>query len=958
MDELGDDIEEIRLANENHKGQNFVPEAELEALMTASRVRISLKSSGIPVHEQEELIGAICQGAKKCFAILLLIHRGKAITNFFKHDSLQSTFPDKRLPYSSDALQTIFGEVQQSLTVLKFLERQWDFTVPTFSKSILPRKLDRRVILPYLREEYIARGSFGVVWKAELHSQHHKLPLQHNQVRDLSSIAIELLTRVQFIRKEVEQREGEKEDEYTHELQNLCLLVHLKHPNIVELFCAYVHHQRFNLVFEVAEGGTLEDYLEKPAALPEEAMLTALPELASAIDALHNFMSDVLDIRLTGCHHDLAARNILIRGQTLLLADFGLSSFRSSEEGSLTMFKEVRGSYVAPECQTFAGLDIQTEKITNASDIWSFGCLLAEIVTHMIKGEKGVEKFRKNRFHAVNAQLAWYRFHRGPHGENPEVHSWLSSLMTPTKPYVGQMVQLIKAMLCLSPDQRPKSKYVLRCLRCLAISAVAEAVRTSYLALHERFVSEELKFEMKRFESWLFAFGHLSKDTYDTREELPKKLDYDYPAVLESLTIAKTVLQELELEGLELLHGKHSLLGRQNTALINKLPEQYHVLAKTHLERDILSYEEDETMEITANLMEKTEQKDIGVLLALKRMTLLANKDLLTDRSDLLIPPDHLVLVKDDFEGRRVTLFQNKEQRNLVEWLFYDAYWAHEKFGKELRERVTSIAALLSSEQTPKIPGALRCQGFFHDSMRGAFGLSYAWPADVSQASEPVTLCQLLHARDTSRPPLEYRFQLAYKIARSILVFHEINWLHRNLNAKNIVFFASTEASNADKVRDPFLLGFARSRQSKPNAFTRGPPNAVERELLDYQHPLYLQNENRYTEIFDYYSVGMLMLEIGLWNTLAGITSAPRFRGIKPQQFREQVLRTRVPQLALPMGSRYMNAVRVCLSSDFDTEGSTEAFALQGAFRKQVLDEIEMIDSQGLKETGLSVTLY
>ena len=158
----------------------------------------------------------------------------------------------------------------------------------------------------------------------------------------------------------------------------------------------HIHRQRYNLIFAVADGGSLADFLNGQGmkGLQGSQLLLALTDLASAIDAMHNFTLDALKLSLSGCHHDLAPRNILIHGDTFLLADFGLSTFRNAEEDSLTMFREVRGSYVAPECQTIRDGRLETQNIGRASDIWSFGCILSEVLTHMVLGPDGVKRFR------------------------------------------------------------------------------------------------------------------------------------------------------------------------------------------------------------------------------------------------------------------------------------------------------------------------------------------------------------------------------------------------------------------------------------------------------------------------------------------------------------------------------------------------------------------------------------
>jgi hypothetical protein len=204
MDQLENGIEVLRLKNKNYEGRNFVPEADLRALMTVDLIRASLKSLQIPLHEHGELADTIGNGACKCYAILLLIRRGAAIRDFIKCDSLQRTRLDDRLPYSPDLLHKIFDENSksvsdesvsgESVSVGKFLEKQWDFAIPSFSKSLLPRRLDTEAILPFLQEKYIGRGSFGVVWKVQLHPQHHELPIPDHHVSQLGLVCFIVLT--------------------------------------------------------------------------------------------------------------------------------------------------------------------------------------------------------------------------------------------------------------------------------------------------------------------------------------------------------------------------------------------------------------------------------------------------------------------------------------------------------------------------------------------------------------------------------------------------------------------------------------------------------------------------------------------------------------------------------------------------------------------------------------------
>lgn len=89
------------------------------------------------------------------------------------------------------------------------------------------------------------------------------------------------------------------------------------------------------LVFQEAADGDLYDLLEESPRQPDfeddEAFFLPFCGLMSAIDQLHHYTDDDLDIRLISCHHDLKPRNVLVDGPRFLLADFGLSETRNSE---------------------------------------------------------------------------------------------------------------------------------------------------------------------------------------------------------------------------------------------------------------------------------------------------------------------------------------------------------------------------------------------------------------------------------------------------------------------------------------------------------------------------------------------------------------------------------------------------------------------------------------------------
>ena len=725
---------------------------------------------------------------------------------------------------------------------------------------------------------------------------------------------------------------------FQKELENLSLLTHLRHPNIIQLYCSYVYRQRYNLIFAVANGGSLADFLKEQQDTkgPKGTqLLLALTELASAIDALHNFTSEAFDLSLYGCHHDLAPRNILIHGETFLLADFGLSTFRNAEEDSLTTFKEVRGSYVAPECQTLHHDHVKTQKISRSSDIWSFGCILSEVLTYMLLGPDGVSQFRDKRKVQVTPEIEWFRFHRGPGKPNSEVGFWLDHIQANRKPYYVRMVGLIREMLLMDPKARPGSAQVLTVLRGISILSIANSVSLALDSACNTHKSIGFILGNMRFQSWLVAFNRLLDEI--GRNELSKP-DFDFPKIVQALKETHRILKG---NGEGTAGAKQSLLRYQHTRLIEALPPCYYSVAKEHLVKQVLQSDVKQLGRLSTAITEAGDE-DIGVLVAVKHLTALAETGRLTEQSNLVLDLEN-IRRKEDVDIHSLVRLESTSELALVEWLMYKELWADEVIGTELRRRLTSVVSQLHSESTANIPGSLFCKGFFHDPSYRAFGVVYSLPPSETR---PITLHGLLSAtKSPYRPLLEYRFRLAFDICRCIYTFHKVGWLHRNLHSKNVLFFPQEGTKNTEWAQEPRILGFSRSREKRLDSFTYGPDDNG--QLRKYQHPEYLACEERYREEFDYYSVGILMLEIGFWSTLSEITNSSSFQGISNEDFRRRVIATRVPQLGVAMGKRYMEATKTCLEGGFagrlgDLGDGRDTCYI--SFKNRVMDRIPLIE--------------
>lgn len=182
MEEILEEIHNLRFANQNVDRRYFVPEVALFEIMTISRVKHCLECLKFPLHELNVLTDDVMRGSRKCFAILLLMSKGEIIKDFITHDDLLRVSPDDRLPFNSETLKKYFRVPENSPLIRMFMEKQWDFATPTLSRQLLSRELNPDAILPYLHEETAGNGSMGRVLKVTLHTKSHRLPAKDNKV--------------------------------------------------------------------------------------------------------------------------------------------------------------------------------------------------------------------------------------------------------------------------------------------------------------------------------------------------------------------------------------------------------------------------------------------------------------------------------------------------------------------------------------------------------------------------------------------------------------------------------------------------------------------------------------------------------------------------------------------------------------------------------------------------------
>lgn len=705
-------------------------------------------------------------------------------------------------------------------------------------------------------------------------------------------------------------------DDHQKELKNLAILNHLKHPNIVELLASYTHGSRHNLLFPLAETGNLADLLgtERHATEFEsdETFLIALAGLSSGIKHVHEFVEDKIHLKLIGFHHDVRPRNILVSKTDFILADFGLSTFKQESQESDTPFKAGMDDYLAPECEEWDN-NFQAGIIHRSSDIWSLGGIIAEVATYMALGSQAVKKFRDERQHRVRG-FKLHSFHLGHNQSNPNVDRWLSMMETSATKACAMLVRLARSMLSMAQSERPNATEVNWQLQHIALYQVATTVDDLFNQFRETTGSVDAALEHMRFQAWMHATGILDsgKDPSWTAQ-LTYEIISAFKTILKCLTQLREDLNSRIPQEQSGRHLSASRLKDINDQLHNFLSRDQQEIFRTYFNITISESDNELLQKLKGDDSSISIDSEIRMRATIKYMTTLATSSPPSQSNPRPVERSAVRLQDPPLGAHRLGWLEGDQvpQPVWVEWRNYTQHGADEVVIEKLYDRVAAITQQLSQDK-PDAFRTLTCCGFFHDQSRGAFGIIFDIPRPIG-IFEPQTLHALIEATTDDRklwPDLDDRFKLASTLASSLLELHTVGWLHKDLTSSNVVFFPEKHVPQCQIMRDPFLVGFNYSRPDDPSAFSEGPAASNY-----YQHPRYLNDPNlRYQPEFDYYSLGIVLIEVGFWMPFHKVTKG--YEGSYEDR-RQAFLKNRISLLRQHMGREYFEAVISCIKSDF-----------------------------------------
>uniref|UniRef100_A0A8C9VHE3 receptor protein-tyrosine kinase n=1 Tax=Scleropages formosus TaxID=113540 RepID=A0A8C9VHE3_SCLFO len=198
-------------------------------------------------------------------------------------------------------------------------------------------------------EEVIGAGEFGEVYKGHL-----KLPGKREVC-----VAIKTL------------KAGYTDKQRQDFLSEASIMGQFDHPNIIHLEGVVTKSRPVMIVTEFMENGALDSFLRQ-----NDGQFTVI-QLVGLLRGIASGMKYLSEMNYV--HRDLAARNILVNSNLVCkVSDFGLSRYLQDDTSDPTYTSSLGGKipvrWTAPEAITY-------RKFTSASDVWSYGIVIWEVMS-------------------------------------------------------------------------------------------------------------------------------------------------------------------------------------------------------------------------------------------------------------------------------------------------------------------------------------------------------------------------------------------------------------------------------------------------------------------------------------------------------------------------------------------------------------------------------------------------
>ncbi|MFK8053083.1 MAG: protein kinase [Woeseiaceae bacterium] len=236
----------------------------------------------------------------------------------------------------------------------------------------------------------------------------------------------------------------------------------LQHPNIMPIYDAGEENDQYYVVTEHIHGArTLASYCKPDRLLPVDDVIEIIYKTAKALHYAHG--RGVI-------HRDIKPSNIMLTmDNDVRLIDFGIALIKDAE---VSRIEGIAGSpsYMSPE-------QVQSEELTNRSDLYSLGAVMYEMLT-------GFRPFRAGNLSKLLHQIVF--------ATPPPIHRYREDIS-------DQLENIVAVLLQKSPEKRYANG--------LALAAELTHVYQDLRAKADQFDNQE-QFDLLRRLSFFHDFSH------------------------------------------------------------------------------------------------------------------------------------------------------------------------------------------------------------------------------------------------------------------------------------------------------------------------------------------------------------------------------------------------------------------------------------------------------------------
>lgn len=254
------------------------------------------------------------------------------------------------------------------------------------------------------------------------------------------------------------------------------------------------------------------------------------------------------------------------------------------------------------------------------------------------------------------------------------------------------------------------------------------------------------------------------------------------------------------------------------------------------------------------------------------------------------------------------------------------------------QDAILKLGRLMLDSDTPDLLNTMACMGLFKDSLEGRIGFIFRLPMHLRRVSSeslhqddwdlrrPRRLLSELYSNPRRPPSLGWRFNLAKKLLDNVIRLHACGWLHKNIRADSVIFFpANTKPLTRGKIdySMPYLMGYDYLRLDtvpKDNVvlhrdrLLRTTDQRNIRVGDDKRPDIYHHPDKRkypmhaYQYAYDIYSLGLLLVEVGLWKPLPVLVAS--MKHVDPYVLQKYIENDVLKQVISHCGHIYANVVR------------------------------------------------